>query len=127
VIVGALLLIIPGLIVLARWSLLAPLVVLERAGVREASTRSTALVEGRTGIVLACVVSVFVLTDWFPWALHFGHVGFGTATFLTFAWSTLTAPFAAHALTVVYYRLADPGRPVIDPVVLTWKSVWEGR
>jgi len=121
VIVGALLLIIPGLIVLARWSLLAPLVVLERAGVREASTRSTALVEGRTGIVLACVVSVFVLTDWV------GHVGFGTATFLTFAWSTLTAPFAAHALTVVYYRLADPGRPVIDPVVLTWKSVWEGR
>jgi hypothetical protein len=27
--------------------------------------------------------------------------------------SVLTTPFAAHALNVVYYRVTDPGRPVL--------------
>src|SRR5438874_2582101 len=28
--------------------------------------------------------------------------------------ATLTTPFAAHALNVVYYRIVDPGRPVLQ-------------
>jgi hypothetical protein len=28
--------------------------------------------------------------------------------------STLTTPFAAHALNVVDYRIVDPGRPVLQ-------------
>jgi hypothetical protein len=28
--------------------------------------------------------------------------------------SALTTPFAAHALNVVYYRIVDPGRPVLQ-------------
>jgi len=28
-------------------------------------------------------------------------------------------------LSVLYYRLTDPGRPTIDPVVRTWPSVWK--
>jgi hypothetical protein len=27
--------------------------------------------------------------------------------------SALTTPFAAHALNVVYYRIVDPGKPLL--------------
>lgn len=43
-----------------------------------------------------------------------------------FAWATVTAPFSAHVLAVVYYRLADPERPVIHEEVGRWRSVWAG-
>ncbi len=46
---------------------------------------------------------------------------------LLFIWRSLTAPFEAHVLTVIYYRLADPQRPVIEPAVLHWRSVWRGE
>ena len=124
---GLILLIIPGFVVAARWSLLAPLVVLEERTVREARDRSSSLVKGKTETVLVCVVLTFILTDSFFLALLFWHTGFGLRVLLSFAWSSLTAPFAAHVLTVLYYRLADATRPVIDPEVLKWRSVWEGR
>jgi len=44
---------------------------------------------------------------------------------VTFVWNSLAAPFDAHVLTVLYYRVTDPARPVIHPDVLHWKSVWE--
>ena len=121
------LLVVPGLILAARWSLLAPLVVLERRGIGDALYRSKTLVKGHTGAVLGCVVVTYLVSDCLFWALFFSHTGFTTTAFLTFAWSALTAPFSAHVRTVIYYRLADPGRPVIDPRVFTWRSVWEGR
>jgi len=45
-----------------------------------------------------------------------GIVGFSTASlWLTvgfdLVWGTLTMPLYAHALTVLYYRLADPEQP----------------
>jgi hypothetical protein len=43
-----------------------------------------------------------------------------------FVWTSLTAPFAAHVLTVIYYHLTDPARPVIHDDVFTWPSVWGG-
>jgi hypothetical protein len=44
----------------------------------------------------------------------------------SFVWSSLTAPFEAHVLSVVYYRLTDPERPVIHEDVRHWRSVWVG-
>ena len=35
------------------------------------------------------------------------------------------APYAAHALTVVYYGLVQPGRPVVLPPGQRWQSVWQ--
>ena len=46
-------------------------------------------------------------------------------TLVSFGWSSLTAPFDAHVLTVIYYRLTDSEVPVIHPAVLQWDSVWE--
>jgi hypothetical protein len=39
--------------------------------------------------------------------------------------SALTAPYAAHALIVVYYALLQPGRPVVLEPGQRWQSVWE--
>jgi len=48
-----------------------------------------------------------------------------TAYLLPFVWNSVTAPFTAHVLTVIYYRLTDPERPVIHEDLLGWSSVWE--
>jgi hypothetical protein len=127
VFLALLLLIVPGLILAARWSLLAPLVVLERRGVDEARRRSSELVKGHTGAVLGCVFLTLLIVSLIVWPLALTHLSFGTSVFLSFLWSALTAPFEAHVLTVIYYRLADPDRPVIDPSVTRWHSVWDGR
>lgn len=47
--VGLVLLVVPGLVAVARWSLLVPLVVIERLGVGEAFSRSNRLVRDRPG------------------------------------------------------------------------------
>jgi hypothetical protein len=123
---GAVLLVVPGLLVAARWCLLAPLVMLEGKTVEQARLRSSALVKGQTGVVLACVLLAYLINAAITWGVFFAHIDFGVTTLITFAWSSLTAPFQAHVLTVIYYRLADPERPIVDPEVFTWRSVWVG-
>jgi hypothetical protein len=61
IIFGLVLLIVPGLIAFARWSLFAPLVVLERRSPAEAITRSSELVTGKTFQVLLIVGAVTAL------------------------------------------------------------------
>lgn len=124
---GALLLLVPGLIVAARWSLIVPLVMLEGRGVGDARRRSSELVKGQTGRVLCCVIVTYLVPGLAAGILISSHLSFATSTFLIFLWSSVTAPFQAHVLTVVYYRLSDSGRPVIHPAVAGWRSVWEGR
>jgi hypothetical protein len=117
--------IVPGLIAAARWSLMGPVVVLEGKGAGAASDRSSELVKGRTGRVLGCLAVSYLVTLVPALAVLLSNLGFGTATFLDFAIASLTAPLTAHLSTAIYYRLADPGRPVIDPRVLAWGSVWD--
>jgi hypothetical protein len=124
---GLLLLIVPGLVILARWSLMPAVVMLERKGVYDSRSRSNTLVRGQTRQVLGCVLASFAILVGGSFVILSLNLGFGTETFASFVWSSLAAPFAAHLLTVIYYRRADPDRPVIHPAVLTWKSVWEGR
>lgn len=114
---GLVLLIVPGLVAFARWSLFAPFVVLEEDGVEDAIRKSSRAVRGRTGRILAIVGAAFLLLA-VPADLVFYFVlGRGTQwQVFSFVWSSLTAPFDAHVLSVVYYRLTDPERPVI----------WEG-
>jgi hypothetical protein len=40
--------------------------------------------------------------------------------------SAVAAPFEAHVLSVIYYRITDPENRVIHPDVRSWQSVWEG-
>jgi hypothetical protein len=56
ILLGTIAFVVPGLILMARWALVVPLIVLERAGWRRALGRSNELVKGRTGRVLAIFV-----------------------------------------------------------------------
>lgn len=127
--VGFLLLLVPGLIAVARWSLIVPLVVIERLGVREAFSRSSALVKGQTGRVLVLVIVSSIITGLtsvvvraaFGFLPEFGSVWIGG----TIA-SAVAVPYQAHVLTVLYYRLTEPERPVLpEEPRERWRSVWD--
>jgi hypothetical protein len=128
--IGFVLLVIPGLIAVARWSLIVPLVVIERLGVGEAFSRSSSLVKGQTGRVLALVIVSALITGLagvlvraiFGFLPEFGAVWVGG----TIA-SAIAVPYQAHVLTVLYYRLTEPTRPVLpdEPPRETWRSVWD--
>jgi hypothetical protein len=121
-----LLLIVPGVIVAARWCLLAPLIMLEGRLVGAARERSAELVRGHTATVALIVVVTFVLTAVVFWPVAFADLDPGIRFVLVLAWSSVTAPFSAHVLTVLYYRLTEPERPVIHEDVRRWQSIWTG-
>ena len=114
--VGLLAFVVPGLILVARWALVVPLVMIEGRSVREAFGRSSQLVTGQTGRVLALVVVAnvitgvggIVITEIFRFLPPFGATWVGTAVA-----GALTVPYEAQVLTVLYYRLTEPGRPVL--------------
>jgi hypothetical protein len=119
IIFGLALLIVPGLIAFARWSLLAPFVVLEEDGVEEAIRNSSEAVRGQTGRVLAIVGVAFLVLAVPADLIFYLVLGRGTQwQIFSFVWSSLTAPFEAHVVSVVYYRLTDPERPVLPLVRL---------
>jgi hypothetical protein len=106
--IGFVLLIVPGLIAVARWSLIVPLVIIERLGWRDAFRRSNELVKGQTGRVLGLIVITNVLTAVATLLLRSAFSG------LPLFWSgwiggtvagAIVVPFEAYVLTVLYYRL----------------------
>jgi hypothetical protein len=128
--IGFLLLLVPGLIAVARWSLIVPLVVIERLSVREAFSRSSSLVRGQTGRVLVLVVVSGIITGLISVAVRtvFGFLPeFGAVWVGGTIASAVAVPYQAHVLTVLYYRLTEPERPVLpdEPPRETWRSIWD--
>lgn len=113
VLLGLVLLIVPGLLVAARWSLMAPGIMLERLWTFPARDRSRAIVRGEIENGLGDRTRTRNTANW-------AQILAGNAI------ACLTAPFQAHLLSVLYYRLTEPERPAIDPSVWSWRSVWEG-
>ncbi len=112
--IGLFLLVVPGLILFTRWSLAVPAVMLEDRPPRDAMRRSAELVKGHGWQVFTVFVTVTAAAFGASFLLErllAGPLGLWAA--LTLA-ATLTTPFAAHALNVVYYRIVDPGRPVLQ-------------
>lgn len=130
VVIGFVLLVVPGLIAVARWSLVVPLVMVEGRGARESFARSSQLVAGRTGRVLVLVLVVNVLTSVVGAAIT---VGLSFLPEFLAIWlggtiaGAVAVPYEAHALTVLYYRLTEPERPVLPegPAHESWRSVWD--
>jgi len=136
VLVGLILLIVPGLVLLSWWAVLAPVIVVERAGVVAAFRRSRELVRGNGWRVFAVIVLFFLLQ-----ALVSGII----AGVFTVAWDTvvgsalaslvssvLIAPLSAIASAILYLQLrqvhgespvsagaepASAARPVFAPPV----------
>jgi hypothetical protein len=126
---GLLLLIVPGLLAASRWCLMAPLIMLEDETAGDAPLASSHLVRPYTWPVLGTVVVTFIVTSIvntaIPLGIGFRDVGPFANWLIVVIASSLTAPFSAHVLTVIYYRITDPENRVIHPDVRTWRSVWE--
>ncbi len=111
--IGFLLFIIPGLILLTIWSVIAPVIVVERSGVIDAFGRSRALVKGNGWQVFGVILVVFLITAIASAIL--GAIGMGISDSLgmrvlvNVIASTLTAPIAALAAATIYFNLVGPG------------------
>ena len=130
---GLLLLIVPGVLLAIRWTLAAPIVMLEDLGPRAAMKRSRELVRGHRGAVLRVLLNVWGRTFVAGGVLDLilsklsattGHPVLSFWISGTLA-SALVTPYAGHALSVVYYRLTDPDKPVIaEEPAQAWHSIW---
>lgn len=127
IVLGFILFVIPGIVALVafiifavRWSLLVPVIMLERRSVFGSLDRSQELVRGHTlhaffvllvslgvvlavAIVVAIVLAPFDLPSWLDQPIR------------TIVSGTLIAPFAALALTAMYYRLRAVKEPAPEP------------
>lgn len=107
--IGFFLLIVPGCILLTIWAVIAPVIVIEKAGIGQAFGRSQELVRGSGWPVFGTVISATLiaaiatlLLTGIAEAIAGGpilRIVFGTLA------TTLTAPISGLVAAVLYYRL----------------------
>ena len=109
ILVGLVLLIVPGLYLLVRWSAVAPVIVLEKLDAGASFSRSATLVRGHGWRIFWLLVVVGLLAGIAHGAL-LGIFGFWPPFWQAWIGGTiadsLVAPFVAACLTVLYRRLA---------------------
>jgi hypothetical protein len=127
IVLGFLLFVIPGVVALVafvifavRWSLLVPVIMLERRTVFGSLDRSQELVSGHTLhaflVLLASLGFIIAVAIVVGLALApFDFPRWVDETIRTIVSGTLIAPFAALALTLMYYRLRAVKEPVPEP------------
>jgi Membrane domain of glycerophosphoryl diester phosphodiesterase len=118
VVIGLILLIIPGLYLLTRWLFITPAIVLEGRSAGESFGRSTELVKGRgwsvSGLmiltVIAAVIALGVIRGLLFWLPDFFESWLGSLVA-----HSLVAPFVVLSWTIGYYHLIGAGRaPAAD-------------
>jgi hypothetical protein len=107
VVIGFILIIVPGLILLTIWSVSAPVVVLERPRGLRALGRSRELVRGNGWRVFGVVFVFFLLIIVVGMALELlaDALGTGAGIVVTVVIGVLTAPLSALAAAVLYFEL----------------------
>jgi hypothetical protein len=122
IVIGLILLIVPGLFLLTIWAVIIPVIVLEGRSAGESFGRSRELVRGNGwnvfGVIVITValtivanIVVGIATFWLP-----DEVGSFVQSVLS---NTVVAPFMAVALTLTYFALARPAAaetPLATPV-----------
>jgi hypothetical protein len=110
VLVGLILIIVPGLILLTIWSLAAPVVVLERPGVFAALTRSRELVRGNGWQVFGVIAILEILIGAVGFVIEAAaaSAGSGAGLVARVVVGVLTAPLTALAASVMYFDLRRP-------------------
>ncbi len=120
--IGFVLLIVPGLILLTIWSVIAPVIVVEKSGVMDSFGRSRALVRGNGWPVFGAIFVTFLIVIvagilFVAIAEGISDGPFARIVFSLLA-STLTAPIGALVASVLYFRLrAIEGAPAASAVV----------
>jgi hypothetical protein len=107
--VGLILLVIPGLILLTIWAVIAPVIVVEHSGVIDAFGRSRELVRGNGWQVFGVILCVFLIVVIVGAILGAIAVGISDSVGMRILFNvvaeTLTAPIGALAASVIYFRL----------------------
>jgi len=132
---GLLLFVVPGLILMTRFAVAVPALVLEDRSIRDSMRRSRELVRGHGGAIFWLFFCVGVLTGAVQLLLVFGAVLLGGGQHIPIliflaglCAAALTTPYAAHALNAAYYRLAEPELPVLpERADRRWESVWQAE
>jgi hypothetical protein len=109
VVVGFILVIVPGLILLTVWSVAAPVVVLERPPGLRALARSRELVRGNGWQVFGVIFVLGVLVNVLASAIELAaqSAGIGVGIVVQVILGVLTAPLLALAASVLYFQLRD--------------------
>jgi hypothetical protein len=106
---GFFLLIVPGLILLTMWAVIAPVIVIEHRGVFDAFGRSRQLVKGQGWPVFGTVVVAFVIAIVASLVLIAIADSLADGPLLRIVFSalasTVTAPIEALVASVLYFRL----------------------
>jgi hypothetical protein len=111
--IGMFLLIVPGLILLTIWAVIAPVIVVERSGVIGAFGRSRELVRGNGWQVFGVIFVVFLISA--AVGIVLGAIGvaisdaLGMRIVVNLVGSTITAPIGALAAATIYFRLIPSG------------------
>jgi hypothetical protein len=105
--IGFVLLIIPGLILLVMWCLVAPVTVLERPGVFRAFSRSRELVRGNGWPVFSVIAVVYLTVIVISIAAGIGAGSLGPIGRAVVDWAVTVAvaPVAALSASVLYFAL----------------------
>ncbi len=118
IILGLILLIVPGLVLMTWWAVIIPVVVLENRSAGEAFGRSRELVRGHGWNVFGVIVLVILLLIGFQIVLSLilTPLSDWLQGFVSQVLSgTLTAPFTTSVLTLLYFRLRAVKEPVATP------------
>jgi hypothetical protein len=107
---GILLVVVPAVWLLARWALMAPVIVVERRRVADAFRRASALVRGRMGFVLGVVavtvlvsfVALVALVTVFAFLPRFLELWIGFAIA-----HSIVVPYLLIAWTIAYFELRE--------------------
>jgi hypothetical protein len=119
IIVGLILLIVPGLVLMTWWVLIIPVIVLEQRRAGEAFSRSRELVRGYGWSVFGVIVLTILIILGANIVLGIVLLPFNEwlQSFLSnVVGGTLTAPFIAVTWTLLYYRLRAAKEPAEQAV-----------
>jgi hypothetical protein len=115
---GFILLVAPGLYLLAMWAVVAPVIVVERSEVFEGLGRSRHLVRGNGWPVLGAVLVGFLIAIVASLGLNHlaGAIFEGEIVHLVFRVlaQTVAAPISALVASVLYFRLIELKRSVLE-------------
>jgi hypothetical protein len=126
--IGLLLLVVPGLFLLTIWSVIAPVIVIEKAPVMKSFSRSRELVRGNGWPVFGAIVVAFliVIVGGIVFTLIAEAIADGPLLRIVFSAlaSTITAPISALVAAVIYFRLRSiedsatppPAQAPVQPV-----------
>ncbi len=113
--IGFVLIVVPGLILITIWSVVAPVVVVEHPGGLRALARSRELVRGHGwqvfGVIVVLVIGVAIASG----VLDIAGAAAGTAVGLVVrvVVGVLAAPISALAAAVLYFELRGRERPPV--------------